>query len=92
MKTEYTEHKCREYAFSVAKGEIPEPCKKYICSVGVEIINPPLCSCDITGSVSTICQQLGGKCQCKPNVVGRRCDRCAPGFYGFGPQVGGWYI
>lgn len=23
---------------------------------------------------------------CKKNVVGRRCDRCAPGTYGFGPN------
>lgn len=44
------------------------------------------CSCDPTGSVSKICDTLGGKCQCKPNVVGRRCDRCAPGTYGFDPE------
>ena len=26
------------------------------------------------------------QCECKSNVVGRRCSRCAPGFYGFGTQ------
>lgn len=44
------------------------------------------CSCDPTGSLSTNCDILGGQCTCKTNVVGRRCDRCAPGTYGFGPS------
>lgn len=44
------------------------------------------CSCDPTGSLSTNCDSLGGQCMCKKNVVGRRCDRCAPGTYGFGPN------
>lgn len=33
-----------------------------------------------------LCESYGGICPCKPNVVGRRCDRCAPGTYGFGPE------
>jgi hypothetical protein len=44
------------------------------------------CQCDPTGSVSALCSSLGGACQCKANVVGRRCDRCAPGTFGFGPE------
>lgn len=44
------------------------------------------CQCDPTGSKSHKCDPLGGQCECKPNVVGRQCDRCAPGTYGFGPE------
>ena len=43
------------------------------------------CNCDPQGSESAICDDWGGQCVCKPNVIGRRCDRCAPGTYGFGP-------
>ncbi|NXG36511.1 LAMB1 protein, partial [Dromaius novaehollandiae] len=46
---------------------------------------PAACQCDPQGSRSGVCQALGGQCQCKPHVVGRRCHRCAPGSYGFGP-------
>lgn len=38
------------------------------------------------GSLSLECDPNGGQCQCKPNVVGRRCDKCAPGTFGFGPE------
>lgn len=44
------------------------------------------CNCNPTGSVSKKCEEFGGYCQCKPNIVGRQCDKCAPGTYGFGPE------
>uniref|UniRef100_A0A8C7YII1 Laminin subunit beta-1 n=1 Tax=Oryzias sinensis TaxID=183150 RepID=A0A8C7YII1_9TELE len=42
------------------------------------------CQCDPQGSLSSECNRVGGQCRCKPNVMGRRCDQCAPGTYGFG--------
>ena len=50
------------------------------------------CQCDPTGSLSAVCEGQGGRCECKPNVIGRRCDQCAPGTYGFGPAgcIGKW--
>ncbi|XP_055695879.1 laminin subunit beta-1 [Lutzomyia longipalpis] len=44
------------------------------------------CNCNPTGSLSKNCNDFGGNCQCKTNVVGRQCDRCAPGTYGFSPE------
>ena len=29
------------------------------------------------------CEKFGGQCRCKPNVIGRQCTRCKPGFFGF---------
>lgn len=46
---------------------------------------PAACQCDPQGSRSSECQAQGGQCECKPHVLGRRCDHCAPGSYGFGP-------
>ncbi|MEQ2218164.1 hypothetical protein XENOCAPTIV_030385, partial [Xenoophorus captivus] len=42
------------------------------------------CQCDPQGSISSECDKVGGQCRCKANVIGRRCDQCAPGTYGFG--------
>ena len=41
------------------------------------------CACDIDGSTSFECEQFGGQCQCKPNIIGRQCEACKTGFYGF---------
>lgn len=44
------------------------------------------CRCHPQGSLSSNCKKLGGQCQCKPNVVGRCCDKCSAGSHNFGPQ------
>ncbi len=50
------------------------------------------CDCDPRGSLDdAICDEHtdvssgieAGKCHCKKNVEGRRCDRCLPGFWNF---------
>lgn len=52
--------------------------------ITVSLVLHPACECDPQGSLSSECEGVGGQCRCKPNVMGRRCDRCAPGTYGFG--------
>jgi len=41
------------------------------------------CTCDSDGSLSHECDPHGGQCQCRPNVIGRRCDACKTGYFGF---------
>ncbi|XP_019880916.2 laminin subunit beta-1 isoform X2 [Aethina tumida] len=84
---EYTRYNCDELMHNAYHTQIPEICKKYHVSIGAYFNNGAAsCQCDPTGSTSKLCNSTGGYCQCKPNVVGRKCDRCAPGTYGFGPE------
>lgn len=84
---EFESNRCVSYALPVSKRPLNEVCKKYLNSLGLyEFDGAQECSCDSTGSSSALCDPLGGQCKCKPNVIGRRCNRCAPGFYGFGPD------
>ena len=39
------------------------------------------CDCDMGGSVSNNCDKLTGQCHCRPNVVGKRCNEPAPGYF-----------
>ncbi len=41
------------------------------------------CSCNEQGAVDETCADDTGKCNCKTNVVGDKCDQCAAGFFGF---------
>ncbi|XP_014426018.2 laminin subunit alpha-3 isoform X2 [Pelodiscus sinensis] len=41
------------------------------------------CNCHKAGAASSACNPLGGQCNCKPNIIGRRCSRCQTGYYGF---------
>lgn len=86
-RQEFDHYRCAQYFYSVVKTNIPEVCKKHLYSIGFYVLGSGFeCQCDPTGSSSSICDSLGGQCSCKPNVVGRRCDQCAPGTFGFGPE------
>uniref|UniRef100_A0A803TYS0 Laminin subunit alpha 5 n=1 Tax=Anolis carolinensis TaxID=28377 RepID=A0A803TYS0_ANOCA len=44
------------------------------------------CNCSSPGIQDQMepgCNIDSGQCRCKPNVVGRQCDLCAPGYYGY---------
>jgi laminin beta 1 len=83
----YDSYRCGASFVSVVRYPSPEECKRLLYSVGFTVYDGSFeCGCDPTGSKSAICDPLGGQCSCKLNVVGRRCERCAPGTYGFGPQ------
>lgn len=83
----YEQANCQdEYYYNLNKNEISDTCKKYHASIGFYVFNGGLsCQCDPTGSLSHKCEEYGGHCPCKNNVVGRKCNKCAPGTYGFGP-------
>lgn len=43
------------------------------------------CNCSRDGSVADECDDVG-QCHCRPNVVGRLCDRCAQNFIALSPR------
>ncbi|KAL5014853.1 hypothetical protein ScPMuIL_009123 [Solemya velum] len=87
MKNDFIRYRCREIMLYVHRPELPELCQKYLFSISSVIHQRALdCECDAMGSTSSECDTVGGQCTCKQNVVGRRCDQCAPGTYGFGPN------
>uniref|UniRef100_A0A348G671 Laminin subunit beta1 n=1 Tax=Odontomachus monticola TaxID=613454 RepID=A0A348G671_ODOMO len=88
-RQEYERYHCNDFFndVNVMWSNIPEICRKYQNSIGYYVFEGAhSCECNPTGSRSLLCENYGGMCPCKPNVVGRRCDRCAPGTYGFGPE------
>ena len=59
-------------------------CRDAIFSLTTHYNNRALpCQCDIDGTTSFECEKFGGQCPCKPNIIGRRCEICKTGFYGF---------
>ncbi|XP_069506839.1 laminin subunit alpha-5 isoform X2 [Ambystoma mexicanum] len=44
------------------------------------------CNCSRSGVAELTdpgCDLESGQCTCKPNIMGRQCERCSPGFYGY---------
>ncbi|XP_055508928.1 laminin subunit beta-4 [Leucoraja erinacea] len=82
---EYSRYQCVEIASQIGAEALPEVCEKLITSMSAWIHGGAVaCRCNPEGSVSPTCSTFGGQCQCKHGVIGRCCDSCAPGFYGFG--------
>ncbi|KAF4789471.1 hypothetical protein TURU_150894 [Turdus rufiventris] len=83
---ELERYQCLEVFRMAPPHPLAEACARLVCSVSALMHGGALpCQCDPQGSRSSECQVQGGQCECKPHVIGRRCDRCAPGSYGFGP-------
>nr|XP_026694945.1 laminin subunit beta-2 isoform X3 [Ciona intestinalis] len=83
---QFTELECEESEMYVPDRTPHEECADLLFSMSAIIHDGAKpCDCNPQGSTSSICETWAGQCQCKPNVIGRKCDRCAPGTYGFGP-------
>uniref|UniRef100_A0A7N6BW38 Laminin, beta 2 (laminin S) n=1 Tax=Anabas testudineus TaxID=64144 RepID=A0A7N6BW38_ANATE len=83
-KQTYERYRCHEGAKSVTR---PLMTDTWLIGLIPVLLCPlPACNCDPQGSISSVCEVRGGQCHCRPNVIGRRCDQCAPGTYGFGPS------
>ncbi|KAJ7329595.1 hypothetical protein JRQ81_015769 [Phrynocephalus forsythii] len=84
---EYQQYHCIEIASEIGPHILPDACARLIGSMSARIHNGAVsCRCHPQGSVNSSCEKLGGQCQCKSNVIGRCCDRCAAGSYSFGSQ------
>ncbi|XP_063786062.1 laminin subunit beta-4 [Pseudophryne corroboree] len=82
---EYEYYNCIEIASDIGIEMLPDLCERLIVSMSARIHNGAVkCTCNPDGSLSAACSKIGGQCQCKLNVVGSCCNRCAVGSYGFG--------
>ncbi|CAL8260666.1 unnamed protein product [Gadus morhua 'NCC'] len=80
-------YRCTEGPRGVSRPLLSDTCAKLTSSMSAVINDGALpCNCDPQGAASSLCDVRGGQCRCRPNVIGRRCDQCAPGTYGFGPS------
>uniref|UniRef100_A0AAQ5YRY5 Uncharacterized protein n=1 Tax=Amphiprion ocellaris TaxID=80972 RepID=A0AAQ5YRY5_AMPOC len=79
--------RCSGLADLGSEESLPEVCEGLIKSLSARIHKGAVpCGCNVIGSRGPYCSKLGGLCECKPNVIGRCCDTCAPLTFGFGSE------
>ncbi|XP_062428549.1 laminin subunit alpha-2 isoform X4 [Rhea pennata] len=62
-------------------GQYCERCADGYFGDALDARNCQPCRCNINGSFSEICDSRTGQCECKANVIGRRCDMCKPSYF-----------
>lgn len=84
----FIENNCNATFYGVDFDErLSADCKNLLDTVSIFVFDgADSCECNPTGSLTKKCTEFGGQCQCKTNVAGRQCEKCAPGYYGFGPE------
>ncbi|KAK0397427.1 hypothetical protein QR680_002123 [Steinernema hermaphroditum] len=83
LSAEFIKH-CSEEHFKNDPSTVTDYCRAKIFSLTSEFNRAALpCDCNPQGAKKFCCEEYGGQCQCKENVIGRKCDRCAPGYYNF---------
>lgn len=74
---------CLEDTFKIGS-PTSDFCKRSTFSITTGFLNTTLpCACDSEGSWSDSCKEFGGQCPCRSNVIGRTCNKCKTGYYGF---------
>ncbi|NXE48976.1 LAMA2 protein, partial [Casuarius casuarius] len=63
-------------------GQYCERCADGYFGDALDARNCQPCHCNVNGSLSEICDSRTGQCECKANVIGRRCDMCKPETFG----------
>ncbi|CAH2284950.1 laminin subunit alpha-3 [Pelobates cultripes] len=75
---------CGQDSFYIDPVSSPEFCRNSAISLVASYNNGTLpCSCNLEGATSPSCNMAGGQCNCRLNIIGRTCSRCATGYYGF---------
>ncbi|XP_055084301.1 laminin subunit alpha-3-like isoform X1 [Periophthalmus magnuspinnatus] len=76
--------RCRGEGFYIDPVSSSQFCRHAARSLVAAYNNGALpCDCDKAGSTSSTCDPMGGQCPCRQFVIGRQCNKCATGFYGF---------
>ncbi|KAI6652285.1 Laminin beta/gamma [Oopsacas minuta] len=64
-----------------------------VCSIGfygdaIQAKNCSECLCDQRGAENQDCNTNNGECVCRPNIEGRQCDQCTPGYFNISSSTG----